>query len=313
MDRVSKIFNLAIYLILILFFTISCQTTPDTTTSIKETESKNNGINKGKLITKDGLKFSYRYYSSDVRGASVIYVPCTAGLMTYERAALGSYALAEPLNKNGFNFFTFNRADVSFNARGFDDHYKNLTYRAKTGYTYFLTKDGKESAALNIVRNEITKAIEYVENSPSHDSEKGIYLIGGSYGSWLAMVAVNSFPLKIKGVVFLSPAILREWMTTDQEKYPQLNITEYWNTLLEAFGKNRPALAIGGAEEEIRGAQYWPTWPALDGAKFLQEAIGPNVEVYDTSFSKLHATELLGHEPEVTDKIVQWITDVNNR
>ena len=319
MDRLFRNMISVLFIVALSFLVISCKTTPDTKTSEtkqvlnKDAEVAKSGMVKGKLITMDGLKFAYRFYPTNIKGASVLYIPGTGGFMTYRRAGSGSYALGEPLNKNGINYFTFERAGASSYLNTWDKHYKNLTKRTKTGYTYFLTKDGKESAAQNIIRNEVKTAIEYIEETPTHDPEKGIYLVGSSYGSWLAMVTVNSFPSRIKGVVFLSPSILREWVTTDQEKYPQLNIVEYWSTLVNVFGKDRPALAVGGAKEKLRGAKGWPTWPAIDGANFLQEAIGSNVEVYDTSFSELHGIELFGHEPEVTTKVVQWITDVKNR
>jgi pimeloyl-ACP methyl ester carboxylesterase len=101
--------------------------------------------------------------------------------------------------------------------------------------------DGKNSAAENILQNEISSTIEFVERAPTFDSNKGIYLIGGSLGSWISLLTVKAFPDKIKGVVFLSPGIIPAMVTTFPGKFDR---ESYFKSLTDSFG-DRPALAIG--------------------------------------------------------------------
>ena len=77
----------------------------------------------------------------------------------------------------------------------------------------FQGADGTPSAAEDILDNEIASILQFVQTTPSYDPQKGIVLIGGSYGSWLSLKTIERFPtLPIKGVVFLSPAILPYWV-----------------------------------------------------------------------------------------------------
>jgi pimeloyl-ACP methyl ester carboxylesterase len=181
-----------------------------------------------------------------------------------------------------------------------------ITKRSKSGDIMWPSVDGKEPGAENIVRNEISAVIEYVKNAPTHDPKQGIYLIGGSYGSWLSLVTVNAFPEEIKGVVFLSPAILPKWMTPGAEIYnPRLNIIKYFQALIRSFGQ-RPALAIGSKTDFIIHDKP-NDGSALDGVLLLKKEIGPNVEVMEVS-TPMHAQILAARSQEVREKIVQWLS-----
>lgn len=279
-------------------YLISCATT----TAVKPTEAtyKKGG---GKLITNEGYKFSYEFYPSNQKGPSVIYIPGMGGRVAWR--GQGGYILASPLNKANFNFIGFNRAG-GLSGGPLKDHIRNAAKRGKSGSVYFPTIDGKESATENIVRNEVSTVIEFVERAPTHDSKKGVYLIGGSMGSWVSLCTVHSFPDKIKGVVFLSPALLPEWVTTDQAKHPEHNISNYFKSLIKSFGQ-RPALAIG-SKTDIIAPFMSKDGSALDGAQLLKKEIGPNVEIMEVPTS-LHSNDLVAGSREVREKIIQWLND----
>jgi len=120
-------------------------------------------------------------------------------------------------------------------------------------------------------------------------------------GSWVSLCTVHSFPDKIKGVVFLSPALLPEWVSTDhQAKHPEHN-SNYFKSLIKSFGQ-RPALAIGSKTDII--APFMSKYgSALDGAKLLKKEIGPNVEIMEVSTS-LHSNDLVAGSREVREKII---------
>jgi pimeloyl-ACP methyl ester carboxylesterase len=253
----------------------------------------------GKLITTEGYQFSYEFYPVEKKGPSVIFITGLGGRMS------GLYALASLLNKANFNFIEFDRAGMASTAQR--ESIAIITKRSKSGDIMWPSVDGKEPGAENIVRNEISAVIEFVENAPTHDPKQGIYLIGGSYGSWLSLVTVHSFPEKIKGVVFLSPAILPKWVSPGAETHNQkLNIIKYFQTLIRNFGQ-RPALAIGSKTDTIIHDKP-QDGSALDGVLLLKKEIGANVEVMEVSTS-LHAQALVKGSQEVREKIVQWLSE----
>jgi alpha-beta hydrolase superfamily lysophospholipase len=258
---------------------------------------------KGRLITAGGYKFPYRFYPTKAKGASVIYIPGMGGRVAGR--GKDGYALAKPLNKANFNFIGFDRAGA-LSTGSQRDHIRNTQKRGKSGSAMFPSIDGKESAAENIFRNEVSAVIEFVERAPTHDPPKGIYLIGGSFGSWISLVTVHSCPQKIKGVIFLSPAILPEWVTAiGQDKQPGFNVTSYFKSLIRSFGQ-RPALAIG-SKNDIIAPHMSKHGSALDGAQLLRKEIGPNLEVMEVSTS-LHSFELVADSRKVRKKIMEWLT-----
>jgi len=285
----------------LFFFIILLQACVSTQTVKPEEALYKKG--EGKLITEAGLKFTYKFYPTNNRGPTVIYVPGMGGRVTWKSLGKGPYLLAEPLNRANSNFIGFDRAGAIRSRQR--DHIKNAQKRGKSGSVMFPTNDGKESAPENVVRNEIQSLIKFIEKAPSHDPEKGIYLIGGSWGSFLSLVTVQSFPGQIKGVVFLSPAILPEWVTVDYEKkYPKYNRVRYWKSLVKSFG-DRPGLAIG-SKTDIIAPHLSKHGSALDGANLLRKEIGPNIEVMEVSTSD-HSGKLVSSSSKVREKIVNWL------
>jgi len=263
------------------------------------------GKRNGKLITQDDYVFSYKHFPAATKGPSVIFIPGMGGRPTW--GGKGAYALADHLNELNINFIGFDRAGA-LSKGNLPQHIKNARKRSASGSVDCPSFDGKESTAQNIVRNEISALIVFIEASPTHDAQKGIYLIGGSFGAMIALESVESFPEKIKGVVFVSPAILPDWYTKEfQSKYPQIDILNHFQSLIKTFG-SRQALAIGSSKDQI-SPQYSGT--ALDSAKFLREKIGANVEVFKVE-SSYHSWELIGKDENTRNHIAQWLKENPN-
>jgi|GEM_PF-3439127 len=305
MRRKFKFIEIMCLIVTCIIFLIPYTTTPQPTEATSYSYKKG----AGKLVTKDGYKFSYRFYPSQQKNASVICITDMSGRMAW--SGEGGYALASPLNKSNFNFIGFDRADaLPFGeAASRKDHIHNLMKRSKSGMIMYSAVDGKESAVENVIRNEVSTIIEFIEGAPTHHLDKGIYLIGSSLGSWISLMTVHFFPDKIKGVIFLSPAILPEMVASDLPiKYPKYDFN--FKTLVNSFGK-RPALAIGGTEDII-DANISKNGSAFDCAQLLRNEIGPNVEVMGVA-SSLHSWELVERNRKVREKITLWLSDQANK
>lgn len=251
----------------------------------------------GKLISSDELIFSYMHFPVSQKGATIIYVAGLGG-KTGE-----AYALASELNEAGMNFIGFDRAE--YDCSNTRSCLNNVLKRSTNGNLMYPSTDGKYSATDNIIHNEIDTILQFAERSPMYDSKKGIYLIGGSYGSWLSLVAVHSYPNKnIKGVVFLSPAILPEWAIYNPQTKITLDKAVYFKNLVKSFGQ-RPALAIG-SKNDIIDPHESKDGSTIDGAKILSQEIGSNVEILEVT-SALHSNKLISGSKEVRDKIIKWL------
>ena len=214
----------------------------------------------GKLITQDGYTFSYKYYPAASKGPTVIFIPGMGGRSTWHGS--GAYALTDGLNTININFIGFDRAGA-LSSGSQSEHLRNTMKRSKGGALNFPTVGGKESAAQDIVKNEIRALLEFVESSPTHDPQKGVYLIGGSFGAMIALESVASFPDKIKGVIFVSPSVLPVWFTEEtQSRETKFDIINHFQSLVKAFG-SRPGLAIGSDKDKI-STKFPGT--SLDGA-----------------------------------------------
>lgn len=276
-------------------------------TDVKPNDTANQ-VKSGTLKTVQGLKFNYKFFPSDQKGPTVIYIAGLGGRVTYKNQGMGGYSLASHLNKLNFNFIGFDRSDAKY-GRTQMERYADVCKRAEGRDDSCPTIDGKECAAENIVRNEVTAVIEFIENTATHDPNRGIYLIGGSFGSTISLYTVKSFPNKINAVVFLSPAIFPRLLTPEiQARYPQLNIEKCFNTLFTSYG-GRPGLAIGSKKDIVDFKKINST---LDSVQLIRQRIGTNIETIEDTTS-LHAWKLVGKNKEVRDKIVQWLKDVSDR
>lgn len=292
----STMENLCILLLVIVVVAVSgCAGT----TAVKPEEA-DYGLKKGRLITVDGYKFSYKYYPAAMKGPTVLFVPGMGGRPTWGGA--GAYALADPLNELNVNYISYVRAGALMPGSG-RGHVANTQKRSKSGAAMYPSKDGKESAAQNIVRNEMAALLKYIEESPMHDSQKGIYLLGGSFGALVSLETVSAFPNEIQGVVFVSPAVVPALYTQKwQNKYNKYDVIEHFEKLINAFG-DRPALAIGGAGDRI--SQRFPG-SALDAANFLHNKIGDTLDVMEVKSSR-HSYDLIEGDKRAREAIIEYI------
>jgi pimeloyl-ACP methyl ester carboxylesterase len=256
----------------------------------------------GTLITEQGYKFDYSYYPSNTSGPSVIYIPGLGGHTSWYGQNISGYTLAEDLNNAGFNFVGFDFSGwPNCPTSNLGPCVKRGQERGASGSLMMPSVDGKEAGTQNLTRNEVHSIIRFIEDSPTHDANKGIFLIGSSLGSWISLRTVHSYPDKIKGVIFLSPGIVSD-MWNEPDKYP--NAIEYWESMLKAFG-TRPAFAIGGSKDNI--VLRWSNNTAWDSAQFLRNKIGPNVDILKIETAD-HAEKLVSQHSDVRGQIVSWLT-----
>lgn len=263
------------------------------------------------MLTTDGYSFDYRFYPTGQKGPSVIFIPGVGGRSSYAGADRHAYMLAPELNIAGFNFIGFDYYGKvyggSLGSRHIFESMADRQSRGKSGMVFFPSQDGKESAADNIVRNEISALIEFLEKAPSHDQEKGIYLIGSSMGSFIPFVVKRYFPTKIKGIIFLSPGILA--MNFEEGKKRNPDVYTYFNSLKKII-VGTPALAIGSQNDTL-----WPgyfketTW---DSAQLIRSEIGPNVELFEST-APAHGAILIEESKVVRAKIVAWLLYQNKK
>jgi pimeloyl-ACP methyl ester carboxylesterase len=255
----------------------------------------------GTLITEQGYKFDYSYYPSNTSGPSVIYIPGLGG-RTYSSQEWNGYTLAEGLNNAGFNFVGFDFSGwPQCGTSNLGPCVKRGVERGASGSLMMPSVDGKEAGTQNLARNEVHSIIRFIENSPTHDTDKGVFLIGSSLGSWISICTVHNYPEKIRGVIFVSPGIVSD-MWNEPDKYP--NATEYWESMMKAFG-TRPALAIGGSKDNI--VLKWSNRTAWDSAQFLRNELGSSVDLLKIDTAD-HAEKLVSQHSDVRAQIVSWLT-----
>jgi len=248
----------------------------------------------GKLITIEGYEFTYKFYPIDQKGASVIFITGIRGRIGHVSS------LAKELNKAGDNFIGFDYYDAG-RCSSASDCIRLRAKRAKSGWNMFPTTDGKESSAEDIAQNEVAAVIQFLKRAPTYDEEKGIYLIGSSWGSWISLITIRDIPESLKGVVLLTPSVIPE-MWAEGEFSGNYEPETYLNSLIKNYG-TRPALAIGCTNDVIFRRWKGTTW---DSAQFFQKEIGPNVELMKVDTS-LHSKELLNRYPKVRESIIEWL------
>jgi pimeloyl-ACP methyl ester carboxylesterase len=293
---------LSLLSIVLATFLSSCTATTDVKKS-----NEINQVKTGSLSTAQGYSCTYQYYPAEQNGPTVIYLAGSGGRVAYKGGGIGGYALAAPLNEAGFNFIGFDRPDAKY-GRSLKETIYDLYKRAESGDDTCPSIDGKECAAENIVRNEVSTIIEFIEKTPTHSPEKGIYLIGDSFGSVIALYTVKSFPEKIKSVVFLSPAISPKWVSPEfQAEFPQFNIEKCFEDLFKAYGQ-RPGLAIGSKKDifDVR-----KTTSTLEGAEFIKTGIGSNIKILAVS-TGTHGSKLIANDKYVRGEIVKYLNEVSN-
>ena len=139
------------------------------------------------------------------------------------------------------NLITFDRNEPD--CKGFKC-FGTVGSRAKSNQLIY-AEDNQETALENIVENEVKSVLKFIKSSSWYESDNGIFIIGGSFGAWIALSLISDQEIKkdIKGIVFLSPSIAPH---KSSGKYANEIIT--YNNLIKNIGEIK-GLAIGSAND----------------------------------------------------------------
>ena len=96
-------------------------------------------------------------------------------------------SISKFFNQNGINLVTFDRNEKK--CKGFAC-FKTVGQRSKSGQLIY-AENNQETAIEHILKNEITSVLNFIIESNWYDGSQGIYIIGGSFGSWLTLAAVS--------------------------------------------------------------------------------------------------------------------------
>lgn len=244
---------------------------------------------KGKLAGPNGRSFPFTYTAAGADSATVIYVGGMGGRGDEVSKKAKDFMAA------GLNLLTFDRAEPG--CRGTEDCVEKVRARVPGG-NVMASPDGSPAAADDILKNELGAILSYAISAPNYNAAKGIVLIGGSYGSFLTLLATTSrYAKHIKKAVFLSPAIAPQWMEGNHA--PPENVARF-RKLVSAFG-TRSALAIGGKKD-----LFWQDVSTLTAAKFLHDKLKSHPQVIETN-SRKHAAKLLLGDRKVRGQMISWI------
>jgi alpha-beta hydrolase superfamily lysophospholipase len=243
----------------------------------------------GQLTAKNGKTFPFTY-SAQAGATTVIYV----GGMGGKGNEISK--LAKKFNKSGLSLITFDRAEKS--CKNTQECVEKVASRVPSK-TLMADANGRATAADDIMANELSAVFAFATSQPTYNKGKGIVLIGGSYGSWLSLVATQSkYKSHIKGAVFLSPAINPLWV--EGARAPKENVNKF-KSLARSFGK-RKSITIGSNKDPLP-----PKGSTLDAAQLLDRSLSGNRQIIETK-SKKHSSKLLLGDKSIQKAVIGWIT-----
>ena len=245
------------------------------------------------LTTNEGKKFPITVSIDENRNLpTVIYITGLGG----KSNSLST--ISEDFLEKGLNLITFDRNEPD--CKGFKC-FGTVASRAKSNQLIY-AEDNQETAIENIVENEVKSVLKFIKSSSWYESDNGIFIIGGSYGAWIALSLISDQETKkdIKGVVFLSPSTAPH---KSSGEYANEIIT--YNNLIKNIGEIK-GLAIGSANDEL-----FPGATTKDAVDFLVETLTEMKIKKIITDSKLHAKELLKQDSEIKNDILNWIIENN--
>ena len=150
----------------------------------------------------------------------------------------------------------------------------------------------------HILKNEITSVLNFITDSSWYDGSQGIYIIGGSFGSWLTLAVMSNPTLKdnVKGVVFLSPSVAPHKSSGKYAK--ELDKFKYLSSSIQS----PKCFGIGSPNDAL-----FPGATTEDAVDFLNDNL--SCDTFKTLIvkSKLHSHKLLVKEKNIQNQIVSWI------
>ena len=241
------------------------------------------------LKTKEEKQFQVKFSVSQTNSApTALYI---AGL-----GGKGSQvsSISKFFNQNGNKLVTFDRNEKKF--RGFAC-VKTVGQRSKSGQLIY-AENNQETAMEHILKNEITSVLNFITESNWHDGNQGIYIIGGSFGSWLTLAVMSNPTLKknVKGLVFLSPSVAPHKSSGKYAK--ELDKFKYLSPSIQS----PKCFGIGSPNDAL-----FPGATTKDAVDFLNDNL--SCDSFKTLIvkSKLHSHKLLVKEKNIQTQIVSWI------
>ena len=241
------------------------------------------------LKTKEGKQFPAQFSVSQTNSApTALYI---AGLGGKGNQV---FSISKFFNQNGINLVTFDRNEKKCKSYAC---FKTVGQRSKSGQLIY-AENNQETAMEHILKNEITSIFNFITESNWYDGSQGIYIIGGSFGSWLTLAVMSNPTLKenVKGVVFLSPSVAPD---KSRGKYAQeLDKFKYHSSSFHS----PKCFGIGSPNDVL-----FPGATTKDAVDFLNDNL--SCDSFKTLFvkSKLHSHKLLVKEKNIQTQIVRWI------
>ena len=241
------------------------------------------------LKTKEGKQFPVKYSVSQTNSApTALYISGLGGKGNQVSS------ISKFFNQNGINLVTFDRNEKK--CEGFAC-FKTVGQRSKSGQLIY-AENNQETAIEHILKNEITSVLNFIIESNWYNRSQGIYIIGGSFGSWLTLAVMSNPTLKeyVKGVVFLSPAVAPHKSSGKYVKeLDKFNDLTSSNQSAKCFG-------IGSSNDTL-----FPGATTKDAVDFLNDNLACGTFKKLIVKSKLHSHELLVKEKNIQNQIVRWI------
>ena len=241
------------------------------------------------LRTKEGKQFPVQFSVSQTNSApTALYISGLGGKGNQVSS------ISKFFNRNGINLVTFDRNEKK--CKGFAC-FKTVGQRSKSGQLIY-AENNQETAIEHILKNEITSVLNFIIESNWYDGSRGIYIIGGSFGSWLTLAVMSNPTLRenVKGVVFLSPSVAPHKSSGKYAK--ELDKFKY----LKSSNKSSKCFGIGSPNDIL-----FPGATTKDAVDFLNDNLSCDTFKKLIVKSKLHSHKLLVKEKNIQTQIVSWI------
>ena len=243
------------------------------------------------LKTQEGKQFPVQFSVSQTNSApTALYITGLGGKGNQVSS------ISKFFTQNGINLVTFDRNEKK--CKGFAC-FKTVRERSKSGQLIY-AENNQETAIEHILRNEITSVLNFIRESNWYDGSQGIYIIGGSFGSWLTLAVMSNPTLKenVKGVVFLSPSVAPH---KSSGKYAK-ELDKF--KVLKSTGQSSNCFGIGSPNDTL-----FPGATTKDAVDFLNDNLSCDTFKKLIVKSKLHSHKLLVKEKKIQNHIVSWINN----
>ena len=241
------------------------------------------------LKTKEEKQFPVQFSVSQTNSAPTALYIAGLGGKGNQVSSISKF-----FNQNGINLVTFDRNEKK--CEGFAC-FKTVGQRSKSGQLIY-AENNQETALEHILKNEITSVLNFIKESNWYDRSQGIYIIGGSFGSWLTLAVMSNPTLKesVKGIVFLSPSVAPHKSSGKYVK--ELDKFKYLSSSIQS----PKCFGIGSPNDTL-----FPGATTKDAVDFLNDNLSCDTFKKLIVKSKLHSHKLLVKEKNIQNQLVSWI------